>query len=379
MARPIAAFAADLHLRPVTWTKHPELKHDAYESLDYIITYCIREQLPLILAGDLFDKVRPDSLSVDRYMKAMDRMQQASLRVYAVDGNHDRATPSWAQLHGWVIMLGADNISGIEFAGIDWQPKDKLQDAINNLFTEVSPLVLVMHQSWDEIQGVGITEGSFDMLPTSITLITGDYHVTTTCEGKAADGGRVVAYSPGSTCMQALNEDPRKSFGVIHSDLSVTWESIDTRPYFYKELQNEQQLVDFVTGTELGGLDTPYNPVIQKPILRVKFVDEIPDAHQRLTQTFSDRCHLFLEPQRQQITEVIDEAVTREGAFDSLISAVGELVTKDSPIHNGTCRLLQAPEPKAEITTMFEEFKVNYAQTQNDSGVPVNDLEKGQT
>jgi hypothetical protein len=85
--------------------------------------------------------------------------------------------------------------------------------------------------------------------------------------------------------------------------------------------------------------------------------------------------HLFLEPQRQQITEVIDESATPEGAFDSLVTAVGELVSTTTPVYFGARRLLESQTPPSELDTMFIEFKEQYGQPETPAGLPANHVE----
>lgn len=360
MATPIAAFTGDNHLRPRTWAKHPELYGDAYASLRQIVDYCVVQSLPLIILGDLFDKARPDSLSVGMYMHAVTRMEQVGLSVYYIEGNHDRADPPWPSLHPWAQGMGSIELGGRKFKGISFSPAGELPECLSHAFdgdTEVD--VLCMHQSWLEIQRVGHTDGTFSQIPHACTLLTGDYHVTGEYNGHAADGGPIRAFSPGSTAMQALNEDPEKKFGVIYDDLSVQWVTLQTRHKTEITITTEEELQRWLDALPSlsGTVREPADPTIRKMILRVRYQDSIPEAHDRITAAVGDDYHLFLEPQRTTITEVIDETATPEGAFDSLLSAVGQLSQPGTAVYNGVRRLLEADDPKTEVETMFEEYQ----------------------
>lgn len=364
MSTPIAAFTGDTHLRPNTWAKHPDLHSDAYVSFTQIVDYCLENRLPLIILGDIFDKSRPDSLSVGRFLHAVSRMEEARLAVYAIEGNHDRADPPWFTLHPWVTPAGRFELGGRKFVGMPFQTAGELPEYISHLMSEDTEVdVLLAHQSWLEIQRVGHTDGSFAQIPYACTMLTGDYHVQGEFRGNAADGGLVRAFSPGSTCMQALNEEPVKGFGVLKQDLSVEWVRIETRTKFDVTLQTEEELQQWLDGLDsLGGLaQRPNHPDIRKPILRVRYQDSIPEAYDRITAAVGDDFHLFLEPQRTIITEVIDETATPEGAFDSLLTAVGELSQPGSAVYNGVRRLLEAEDPQQELERMFGEYQQRHA------------------
>ena len=131
-------------------------------------------------------------------------------------------------------------------------------------------------------------------------------------------------------------------------------------------------MAEFIRAPNFPATRIPQDPRIQKPILQVKFSDEIPDAFERLTTAFGEIYHLFLEPKREAITEVIDETATREGAFDSLITAVGELCPPSSPLYFGTRRLLESPDPKSEIDVLFNEFKASHGTPSSPPGVHQN-------
>ncbi len=365
MATPIAVFTGDNHLRPTTWAKHPDLYGDAYCSFQQIVAYCIEQMLPLILLGDLFDKARPDSLSVAFFLHQITLLREAGVPVYYVEGNHDKADPPWAAVSTYPqgISSAPIRVGGHRMVGIDYMAAGNLAEALAALPSGFE--ILVMHQSWLEIQRVGHVDGTFSMIPRGCTLLTGDYHVCGTYNGRAADGEQVIAHSPGSTSMQALNESPAKCFGILHDDLSVVWQELITRPFVNATARTEEEFAALIQNLETHLNGNPRHvrpPDIRKPILRFRYNDAIPEAYDRLVAAVGEAAHLFPEPQHEMDEVVIEEDVgTPAGAFDSLVTAVGELCDPGSDVYNGVRRLLEAGDPGQELAAMFEEYKQSHA------------------
>ncbi len=361
MPQPIAAFTGDNHLRPITWTKHPDLYGDAYAAFRQFFDYCLEHRLPAILLGDTFDKTRPDSMSVGTFLWNMWRMEQARLEVYYIEGNHDAASPPWPSLSPWARPVGKFQLSGIEAYGLSFTNGSNL--AAELALIQPGVRLLLAHQSWLEIQRVGHTDGTFGMIPHGLVMLTGDYHVCGTYTGPAANGETVTAHSPGSTAMQALNEPAIKYFGILYDDLSVTWQPLTTRPIVSMACQTDADL-DAVVQRLLEGpppSGISQHADIAKPILRVRYDDSLPEAYTRLLAAAGDAFHVFLEPQHQTLTEVIDQAAIPQTAFESLMSAVVELTPAGSPLADAACRLLRSADPKAELELLFTEFKAAYA------------------
>lgn len=351
---PIAVFTGDNHLRPTTWLKHPTLTDDAYVSWRQIVDFCLQHTLPLILLGDLFDSTRPDSHSVGIYLHGIYRLEQASLPVYYIEGNHDRADPPWASLTPWAQPVGEFSIGGVSAYGVSFTNAVDLAARLATI--PASTQLLLAHQSWLEIQRVGHTDGTFSMIPRGMTLLTGDYHVCGTYNGTAANGEPVIAHSPGATAMQALNEPASKYFGVLYSDLTVEWHQLETRTVVSMTLSNITDLTELVQWLPSSNPTTTVSVEIQKPILRVRYLDTIPDAFERITAVVGDSYHLFLEPQHQTTTQAIDVSAVVPTAFESLSSAIGELCTPGTPVHDTAYRLLSSPDIKQELESIFHEF-----------------------
>ena len=117
---------------------------DSYHSLAQIVDYCIEHNLPLIAGGDLFDKPDPDPVSVNVMCREMDKMRDANLPVYFIQGQHERVRrdlgdghgrPEWMHVHSWPTHVHEQTfeIDGVTFYGLDWTPKEHIADAFHNI------------------------------------------------------------------------------------------------------------------------------------------------------------------------------------------------------------------------------------------------------
>lgn len=372
MFTPIAVIAGDLHLRPTTWAKHPELSGDSYFGLQQVVDAALERRVPLILPGDIFDRNRPDSGSVMVFVEQMDRMRDAGESVYCIQGNHDQANPPWFLVHPWVTDLHRNSVSirEVNFYGLAFTPCEALEAELSAI--PVGTAVLICHQSWGEVQRIGHTDGSLAQMPFGLAVFSGDYHIHGMFCGTAKNGDDVSLYSPGSMCLQALNEDPEKLFHVLGLGVAaergasaVESHSLRTRRYVSHTAGTDEEFAQVIQEVSQPLLpDAKLPSQIRKSILRVRYNDLIPDAFDRLVAAAGDRFHLFPEPQRVVETMVVDTEATPEGAFDSLLTAVVELTPVDGAVYRGVRRLLEADDSDAEIARQFEEFKETHAQAQ---------------
>jgi len=362
MTEPIAVFTADNHLRPTTWGECPELAGDAYYSLKQIVDYCREHALPLIQLGDLFDKAHPDSLSVGTYMYEIQRLHDRHIPFYYIEGNHDIADPPWASLHPWAIHAGKFTAEGVNFLGIDYCTGSDFPAVMSHHADAIASAdVVLMHQAWAEIQTMGKHNATMSQMPAGCVLLTGDYHVTLSVGEKAANGEPITAYSPGSTSMQSLAESPEKVFGVLHSDLSVTWEKLKTRPFINAgKINTPAELDALITRMATPPIDCEELPQqYQKPILLVKYRDDIPDAYVRLVAAAGEQYYLFERPQRVGVTEVVDMQDSGT-AFDGLVTAIEELKAGSPAVAATAIRLLQSHDQEKTLGEIENEYRQEY-------------------
>lgn len=364
--RPLFVFTADLHLEDGAWTSRPGIYGDAYFSFAQIIDYCIEHRLPLILGGDVLEKKSNSARPIAKLCKGMDRMRSVGLDVFYIQGNHeyDRNAP-WLSVHEWPqhihnVML---NIHGATLYGLDWLPKGEVQEAFKQVPQNTD--ILITHQVWEDfMKGVGRTECSLSDVYRAKTVLAGDFHVTTTVEGTGANGQPVTMLSPGSICMQDCGECPTKYFFVIGREddgrIVFSAQQLATRPFLSFTVK-EQALLDSLCA---GGLLTAVEEVrdkcgadhraagIDKPIVRIKFDKNLPDAFLRLTTAAGELCHLFCEalPDKGQAERV---AANRSSARNDLLAALTELLGEDSEAYKMAAALVSAEDPAKELETIY--------------------------
>jgi hypothetical protein len=369
MPETLFAFAADLHLRDHAWVKHPTLCGDAYESFQQILNFCGMHRCPLLLGGDILDQRNPDPDPVRQLCHrirdfAGEGMPQEHV-VYYIQGDHEFSpTTPWPQLSGVAHYMHGEliEIGPFKIYGMDWTPMDRVQDELAKIPPEAN--TLLTHLAWSEIQGIGQTSASLQDLPPHITtVLTGDYHVHLSKVIPRPEGqAPVVAFSPGSTCMQAIDENPAKQFWVCEKDERGQWtmqsKGLATRRFYHIDLATPEAFDQWITSFNLVGLRIQYarlSTAIRKPAFRIRYNDCIPEAHRRLVATLGDHVHLFEEPYHVFTEVEINVEAQEENAFDTLTSAVRTL-EDDDDIVRGTLRLLNAADPAAEIETMYREF-----------------------
>ena len=210
------AFVADLHLTPLTWNDYPGLRGDAYFAWDQIVGWCVdHKPLALILGGDVFDKLKPDSESVVRFQRGVDKLHAAGVAVLAIQGQHDRSTPPWTDVascvqwigDGKLRTIGAGNGVTVRIMGYDCTPADIIHSCLENDREHNNvPDLLVIHQL---VKAAVPFEGAWDFDQTwteAPLILAGDYH-------GAEQFGRVL-YS-GAATMRKIDERGPKSFVVI--------------------------------------------------------------------------------------------------------------------------------------------------------------------
>lgn len=377
--RPLFVFAADTHLQPCAWVKHPGLAGDAYCSFAQIVAYCCEHALNLVLGGDIFDKHRPDPDSVQFLLQQAEQLRARDQVILFVQGDHDyQATMPWSAVGRHAVSLNRMTCAAGPFQvyGLDWASRDRLAASLATVPANTD--ILVMHEAWEELQRIGQTEGRIADIPHAKVLLTGDYHVAMQTEVQTADGRCIRVYSPGSTCMQAVDEQPDKSFllvGECAGEVSVQRIPLLTRRRLVLNYQTEAQLDMDLQNHVLDhwlASQPALPPEISKPILRVTFNDEIPHAWTRISTAAAERFHLFPNPVRVPAATVVvaDQQHGDSGAFSTLADACRRLA-QDPADYAAVMRLTRNPsDTKRELEVMYAEFKSAFMAGSTAAGSP---------
>lgn len=355
---PIFIFAADLHLDIARSARHPAMTGDSRYGLEQVVSYCVNAHLPLLLGGDIFDKARPDPDTVRFFLDQMARLRHAGVMAYFVQGDHDRDP-----LHPWPALSDVayhmhhkliEFPGGFTVWGQDFVPRAQAAEAFAQI-PETAKALLV-HISFSDIRRIGATHADLAMIPHVQYVLTGDYHVCGAYSATGASGQPLTALSPGSTSSRALNE-PADKYVLrcsVSGDGLLHWERLPlrSRPQVNLSVMTPEQLDTAVTSAStyyaqtqasatahLDGLP-PLPEALRKPIVWVKYRDDIPDAYARLAAAFAEDWFFFPDPQRVEQTTQVDMSAVPVSAWDSLRDAFAGLRPQKDEIYADACRLL---------------------------------------
>ena len=368
----IALDTADLHLQDRAWADRPGLCGDAYFALDQIVNLAIYENLPVIAQGDLIDRQENEQRPIEFMCRQLDRMKKANCNWHYTQGQHERQPKPWLAVHPWPTWLEQQPsvlLGGHQLQGFDWAPADQVPQRLEAV--DKGTEILAMHQVCADFVPTKVPELFFDHIPYAQLLLVGDYHKHLVLRTKGLQGQTVTVLSPGSTCMQAIDEEPVKHIYRIYDDLSF-----DSVPLKCRIMLNAPQIFDveslehFVTnvGEQLQqawdtALTEGLAEEIQKPILAVPYNPLVPGALNRIRKAVGDRAHLFPDEkmpvtQAQEVKRVERQKIAAQG----LVGCLDLLVNpkKEPEVYSYVRTLLESQEnPQAVINAKRKEFQLD--------------------
>ena len=382
---PLFVFCADLHLEDGAWSSRPGIYGDAYYSFEQIVDYCIEHRLPLVMGGDILEKKQNLARPIAKLCAGLTKMQDEELEVFYIQGNHeyDRNAP-WLSVHPWPTHLhnhsAPRNIRGAQVYGLDWLPRGDIQNALAAVPPDTE--ILITHQVWKDFMGnLGRTDCELTDVYHVTTVLNGDFHVTKTVTSANAQGKTVTMLSPGSTCMQDMSESPDKFFFVIGripttGEIVFTPIQLRTRR-FLNYVVKDQDTLDALCAGQLvkdinAQLDDTLPANINKPLIRIKFDKQLPDAYLRLITAVGDFAHIACEAINEKYNTA--KTATRDSAKNDLLSALADLVGEDSEAYKLAAALLVAEDAGKELDVQFSK---HISGEPNDAALTVGSEELG--
>lgn len=365
--QPLFVFCADLHLEDGAWSTRPAIYGDAYYSFEQIIDYCIANRLALVLGGDVLEKKQNLARPIAKLCDGLSRMQAADLKVYYIQGNHEYdRNASWLSVHPWAAHLHEKSalIGGATVYGLDWLPRGEIQEAFKRIHAGMD--ILITHQVWRDFMGdVGRTECELTDVHDVQIVLAGDFHVTKVIEGVNAQGKPIKMLSPGSTAMQDMGETHEKFFFVIgRQDGQIVFkpERLKTRGVVQHVVKDQETLDDLCAGKLVNEIHALIEQAkadgrhtdIQKPLVRVKFDKNLPDAYLRIVTCVGDAAHLFCEAIAEKITTRPN--VGRDFVKNDLLQAVADLIGDDNESYKLAAALLASDDPGKEVDVVFQKY-----------------------
>lgn len=361
----LAFFCADTHLQERAWSNRPTLSGDAYYAFTQIVDAAVEHGVPILHAGDLIDKRVNDSRPIDFLRKKFDQLEADKVEFFYIQGDHEYSEPSWVSaIHKWPTHLHGricELSTHVSVYGIDYRPFGQFAPELAKMPKKAN--TLLTHQKWAEyLGGLQICEASFAKVPTVTTIVTGDFHVHGVAEYAGADGQVIKVHSPGSTCMQAINESFKHVIFALYPGGVLKPYPLKSRPVIsFKTVTNETEFNRLLDTwpkrlAEAESADLPDN--IRKPIVIAKFYDSVDAAYRRFSQVVGDSAHTFLSvtSPREEV-EVIerksDDTVIAAGLIGALPSLVPDT---DSVVFRNASALLLSNNHREALKQMREKW-----------------------
>jgi DNA repair exonuclease SbcCD nuclease subunit len=362
VAKNLFVAGSDNHVEYSVYVNRPDMWGDSYYAFEQEVDAAVSRKIPLVLAGDVFDKTHPDSLSIKKAMVQLDRLAAVGQTVYFIQGQHEmsRRQP-WLGLHEAAVHVDgkAFRIGGVLCYGIDYQPASHLADAM----ASIPPFarVLVCHQVWEEFMGdVCAPEGSLTKLvPDHIDLvITGDLHSHRTELVVNKNGHPFRVLSPGSAVPQNIGEYADKYFFVVDRDgdiLESTSVKLKGRKVVHSSLQGTS-----LTEFQMNKVNSEVNLAVEfskdlpahlaKPM--VVLTTTVPRCNQYDTfvEKLKEKCFLFEKFPKVERGDRLDVASLAHSSFEAVLS---KAVSADSADYGLALRLWKS-EDSAVTTTVSE-------------------------
>jgi len=345
------AFAADLHLSPTIWAELPDMRGDAYNALHQIIDYCLKNKAEaLLLGGDIFDKSKPDSLSVRTFKDEIGRLPKKT-RKLAIQGQHDRSSPPWFEL-----VPEVSSIDGYDPITLNFDGKDHLLYGFDNTHADdvkqkLEALkecdILMLHQALKSVMSI---EGAWNLdeewIPDFVKVaLLGDLHVEASV-GKC--------HYSGSTHIRSMKENPQKSFISVHHSgkkMTVKRHKIHGRPTSIMTIDSPETLdatVELIE-TELA-VDS---------LMLARVSPDVPEAYKRLGDACRERSvHLRI----RDLPVLRDDAkLDKPTEFEvGLEQCLGRVVNREETpeLYSFLLRTLRAADAAEELAAVKNEMGI---------------------
>lgn len=363
-----AVLCADLHLQERTWVGRGILG-DSQHSLYQVARYAMKHRLPVIGAGDLIDKNRNTSAPIVAFSEALRWLESVDLPFHYIQGQHEFADTPWLEIGGRSYHMHGKcvEVSGVPIYGLDYTPAGQLQEALDKI--EPSAQVLIAHQVWGDFMGdIANPQGGFHDVPVVSLMFTGDYHQYESVKTRGKDGQELRVISPGSACMQSIDEPEDKFFFVLKSDLSLRRVRLKTRRKIDAgKITSEDDMgrflarldLDLTKAEEYGNEHLPKE--LRTPLLRIKYTAHIENAARRIMKAVDGRAHVFLKETPPEKPEVVERRKERQKTGRKHATTLGSklpdyLRDTDREHLLGPCqRLLDSHDVAGELQRMRQE------------------------
>jgi len=297
--------AADLHIKPCTWSSRPEIHGDSFAAFRQLIDLMLLHNCHCVIPGDFWDNTRPTSQAVVFVQQELLRLH--GQKIFLTNGNHDGVRPSWALLLPnvvWVDKQLFEPVPGLKCYALDYRPPAELEVELAQVNPDAK--VLFCHQMLDLSTPFGASWNMrADWVPGFIRhVFMGDYHQGGTWH-RPSDG---LSFTyPGSTYMTDWGDPPTHQVLKVTvsptGSLEASAVQLVSRVALTFRIDSEGVLAAFpgeldgaLADEDAKRVNLKVDPFIQMPMLRVKFDPALQSAATRIRDAVGGRAHLFLSP-----------------------------------------------------------------------------------
>lgn len=341
----------------------------------------IDEHLAIIDCGDLHDQAINEQAPIGFFCQQMDRLQREKLAYMFVQGNHDHQLRPWPMVHRWPEWLdfrkcaddpkthtGCMPLGGLTVQGFDWHPSAEIEACMELVYKDTQ--VLVMHQVSELMGSIRIPELVFGQVPYVPLLVIGDYHSHEQHIYKGKQGQDLTVLSPGSTCMQAINEEPQKHIYRLYDDLSYESVELKTRIVLRAPSILDGEALEAFIGEVEGQLQKAWDEAhdmglpenMRLPIIIVPYNPLISDAYRRIKRAVGEKGHLFDDAQLPPTQEREERKAARQKITSQGLVGCLDLVcdpVKEPQVHAYIKTLLECKDPQGAIREKRKEFDLD--------------------
>lgn len=289
------AFIADSHIS--SRGIRSEIGHeDSIFALKQAVEYCLKEEIPLVIGGDLFHRSRPESWLLAKANEVLNLMPSGS--VWAIQGNHDLDPefPWFSHCQVAHFDQKAVEIGSYRVYGADYAPSQKIAEKLLNV-PQVD--ILVGHQALK--QGLGFDQAwNMDLnwvQPQKVRhLLMGDLHRV--YQTLRSDDGQVTALYSGVQYATKADEIGQHSLIRVFDrprdfpdvQLPVSRIPLLERPMLRLSIESEEQFNRLIPQIEdfAKKEDQDLPPELRRPILIIRYYKDI-DGVETLVKEICDR------------------------------------------------------------------------------------------
>lgn len=247
--------SSDLHIQPYIWEKQKDVVGDSYFSVEQIFDFSYKHDIPVLLAGDVFDCKSPSSLDLSKIGFLIEKnYNDKNLNTYFIQGQHEYCEYPWLNLFSGSVHVDKKvfTIDDNCFYGLDYIYNVKSDFGGSEEFKKIpkSCSSLLTHQVWSDIFSFGNSWLCFDDVPAHVqNILSGDFHKHFFYKNYCKNFSKrqpVNFYSPGSTYLRSVTEEINKYFFVFDSNFKVESIKIKTRPIVIFPIIENNETLDWL-------------------------------------------------------------------------------------------------------------------------------------